>query len=229
MPKLKPQEIEQRRREIVEAARACFIRSGFHQTTTDEICHEAAITPGGLYHYFPSKEEIIKAVVEEANQRTLQVMESTAAQSPDPRSALRSVGAFFFRSVYEPDFDNVARLDLETWNESLLNQELARILEEGRAATQKALAAVIQEAIDRGEYNPKVDPRGLANLFVAIYTGLRVGKLLTPGHVDVDSAFAALRVLIRGELLTAAARALPDGLPLGQVQATSQQRPAATA
>src|SRR3989304_7086473 len=131
MPKLKPQEIEQRRQEIVEAARACFIRSGFHQTTTDEICHEAAITPGGLYHYFPSKEEIIKAVVEEANQRALQVMETTVAQSPDPRSALISLGVFFLRSVYEPDFDNVARLDLETWNESLRSQELSRILREG--------------------------------------------------------------------------------------------------
>ena len=228
MPKLKPQEIEQRRQEIVEAARACFIRSGFHQTTTDEICREAAITPGGLYHYFPSKEEIIKAVAEDANRRALDVLQSTAAQSPDPRSALRSVGIFFFRSVYEPDFDNVARLDLETWGESLRNQELARILDEGRAASRKAITAVIKGAVDGGEYNPSVDPTGLANLFIAIYTGLRLSKLLSPRDVDVDSAFAALRILIRGELLTSAARALPDGLPLGQVQAPPQQRPAAT-
>ncbi len=65
MPKLKPEEIENRRREIVVAARACFLRNGFHQTTTDEICHEAAISPGGLYHYFGSKEEIISAVIED--------------------------------------------------------------------------------------------------------------------------------------------------------------------
>ncbi len=37
MPKLKPEEMESRKRETIEAARRCFLRSGFHQTTTDEI------------------------------------------------------------------------------------------------------------------------------------------------------------------------------------------------
>ncbi|MCH8345772.1 MAG: helix-turn-helix transcriptional regulator, partial [Chloroflexi bacterium] len=63
MPKLKPEEVELRRQEIIDAARTCFLRSGFHQTTTDEICHEASITPGGLYHYFDSKDDMISAVV----------------------------------------------------------------------------------------------------------------------------------------------------------------------
>ena len=67
MPKLKPEELESRRREIIDAARECFLRSGFHQTTTDEICRAASITPGGLYHYFASKEEIISAVIQQTS------------------------------------------------------------------------------------------------------------------------------------------------------------------
>ena len=34
MPKLKPEELESRRQEIIVAAGACFLRNGFHQTTT---------------------------------------------------------------------------------------------------------------------------------------------------------------------------------------------------
>jgi len=37
VPKLKPEELESRRNEIIDAARACFLRNGFHRTTTDEI------------------------------------------------------------------------------------------------------------------------------------------------------------------------------------------------
>ena len=76
MPKLKPEEVEHRRQEIIEAARRCFLRNGFHQTTTDEICHEAAITPGGLYHYFDSKEAIISAVIEDAARSAVRLLSS---------------------------------------------------------------------------------------------------------------------------------------------------------
>ncbi|HSP55645.1 MAG TPA: TetR/AcrR family transcriptional regulator [Dehalococcoidia bacterium] len=202
MPKLKPEEIALRRREIVEAARRCFIRSGFHQTTTDEICREANITPGGLYHYFSNKEELIKAVVRYAADSALQVMQDTATGTPEPRVTLRKVGEFFIRGLYERDFENVARLDLETWSEAMRNGDLLRIIHEGRAATRNSVAQVIRDAIGRGEYSDQVDPVALANLFVAIFTGLRLSKLLGPNDVDPDKVLDALRVLVRGELLS---------------------------
>ncbi len=217
MPKLKPEEVHQRRREIVEAARSCFIRSGFHKTTTDDICHEASITPGGLYHYFANKEDIIKAVVMDAAENAVQVLQSTAAESPDPRSALRSVGEFFLQSMYEPDFDNVARLDLETWSEALRRPELLRIIQQGRAATRRALVDVIQAAIDRGDYSEKADPVALANLFGAIFAGLRLSRLLTPGDVDAEAVLNALRLLIRGQLLAPGSRDPSDGLTAAEI------------
>lgn len=206
MPKLKPEEIALRRREIVEAARRCFIRSGFHQTTTDEICREANITPGGLYHYFANKEELIKAVIQNAAAGALQMVHEAAETEPDPRSALRRMGAFFLQAFYEPDFENIARLDLETWSEALRNPGLLQIIHDGRGATRDSLAKVIQEAIDRGEYSGQVDPVALANLFAAINTGLRLGRLLGPSDVDPDKVMEALGILIRGELLPR-----PDG------------------
>src|SRR3990170_8460506 len=96
MSKLKPQEVEQRKREIIEAARRCFLRNGFHLTTTDEICHEAAITPGGLYHYFGSKEEIISAVIEDTARSTVHNLRSTAEACGDVRSAIHALASEFF-------------------------------------------------------------------------------------------------------------------------------------
>lgn len=201
MPKLKPEEIALRRREIVEAARRCFIRSGFHQTTTDEICREASITPGGLYHYFSNKEELIKAVIQHAAAGALQMVREAATTEPDPRSALRRMGAFFLQAFYEPDFENIARLDLETWSEALRNPGLLEIIHESRGATRDSIAEVIQEGIRRGDLTDKIDPVALANLFAAINTGLRLGRLLGPADVDANKVMEALGILIRGELL----------------------------
>ncbi len=202
MPKLKPEEIALRRREIVEAARRCFISSGFHQTTTDEICREAAITPGGLYHYFSNKEELIKAVIQHAASGGLRIVQEAAQTEPDPRSALRRMGAFFLQALYEPDFENVVRLDLEAWSEALRNPSLFQIIHDARGATRDSVAEVIREGVRRGDLTDKIDPVALANLFSSIATGLRLGRLLGPNDVDPNKVMEALGILIRGELLT---------------------------
>ena len=200
MAKLKPQEVEQRRREIIEAARRCFLRNGFHQTTTDEICREAAITPGGLYHYFGSKEEIISAVIEDAAHTTVQNLRSTAEASGDVRTAVQALASQFFEWIRDPQLDNVTRLDMEIWAETLRNEKLAEITRGSRALRRQWLESLIRGAIEEGVYAKEVDPRGLANLIMSIFDGLRLGRLLWRDDFDVDGALKALMLMTTGRL-----------------------------
>jgi len=200
VPKLKPQEVEQRRREIIEAARVCFLRNGFHQTTTDEICREAAITPGGLYHYFGSKEEIISAVIEDVAHTTVRDLRSTAEASGDVRTAVQALAALFFQWIRDPQLDNVTRLDMEIWAETLRNEKLAEITRGGRALRRQWLESLIRGAIQEGVYTKEVDPRGLANLIMSIFDGLRLGRLLWRDDFDVEGALRALVLMTTGRL-----------------------------
>ena len=200
MPKLKPQEVEQRRREIIEAARVCFLRNGFHQTTTDEICREAAITPGGLYHYFGSKEEIISAVIEDAAHTTVQNLRTTAEASGDVRTAVQALASLFFQWIRDPQLDSVTRLDMEIWAETLRNEKLAEITRGGRALRRQWLESLIRGAIQEGVYAKEVDPRGLANLIMSIFDGLRLGRLLWRDDFDLDGALQALMLMQSGRL-----------------------------
>src|SRR5438093_13661882 len=68
MPKVQPEYLEHRREQILAAAAACFSRNGFHQTSMQDICAEADVSPGAFYRYFRSKEEIIGAI-SDANYR----------------------------------------------------------------------------------------------------------------------------------------------------------------
>ena len=54
---------EARPREILRAALDVFTERGFTASRLDEVAARAGIGKGTLYLYFPSKEELFKAVV----------------------------------------------------------------------------------------------------------------------------------------------------------------------
>jgi AcrR family transcriptional regulator len=201
VPKLKPEEVEHRRQEIIDAARTCFLRSGFHQTTTDEICHEAAITPGGLYHYFNSKEDIISAVIEDAGRSAVKRLTSMTEEAGDVRSAFLEGASFVRQAMQDPTVDNRTRFDIETWAETLHNDKLAAIARHSWVVRREWLEALIARGTKEGMYRPEVDARALADLILAVLQGLRVGKLLWRDDFDVDGAVRSL-VLMHSGLLT---------------------------
>lgn len=55
---------EERRSEIVQAARQLFRAKGYEQTTTQDVMDHLGIAKGTIYHYFKSKEELLEAVIE---------------------------------------------------------------------------------------------------------------------------------------------------------------------
>src|ERR1700742_308760 len=85
MRKLDPVKHEEKRKEILGAAWRCLSRDGFSGASTADICKEAGISPGHLYHYFDSKEAIVTALtargLEGAEARFAEMMKSSNALS----------------------------------------------------------------------------------------------------------------------------------------------------
>ena len=203
MPKLKPEELETRRTEIIDAARACFLRSGFHKTTTDEICREASITPGGLYHYFGSKEELIAAVIDRSAETAVGRMRNLIADSMNAESAFRQVGSIFFQAMQDPEIDNSTRLELEIWVESLKNEKLFDKNKKAWAMRMKWLEALIGRGIDEGIYDAEaVEPRAMASLLISIWLGMRMGRLMGEGF-DMNGALRSFTMMHAGRLQAA--------------------------
>jgi AcrR family transcriptional regulator len=200
MPKLKPEELETRRREIIDAARVCFLRSGFHRTTTDEICREANITPGGLYHYFGSKEELIAAVIDRSAETAVQHMHELIDEALNAESAVLQVSQVFAQTLHDPDIDNATRLELEIWVEGLKDEKL---FEKSRRAWMMRmgwLEALIRRGIDEGIYDPEtVEPHAMASLLISIYLGLRIGRLMGPDF-DISGAVQTFLMMRSGRL-----------------------------
>jgi AcrR family transcriptional regulator len=79
---------EARPGEIVQAALDLFVEKGFSSTKMDEIAKRAGVTKGTVYLYFPSKEDLFRAVVEEMMGPNLEMGERLVAEFAGTTSEL---------------------------------------------------------------------------------------------------------------------------------------------
>ena len=64
VPRVSEAHLAARRQQILDAARTCFLRNGFHQTSMQDVIREAGLSVGAVYRYFPSKNDLITALAE---------------------------------------------------------------------------------------------------------------------------------------------------------------------
>ena len=91
---LEPGEPKFRRRkadrpgEIVDAALQVFAEKGFAAAKLDDIAKRAGVSKGALYLYFETKEDIFRAVVDQAIAPNMQAIRAMIAAHPGPLSEL---------------------------------------------------------------------------------------------------------------------------------------------
>ena len=77
-----------RREAIVDAARELASEAGMEAVQIAAVAQRADIAAGTVYRYFPSKNELVAALVEGITARELAVMKRAATAAPGPLSAL---------------------------------------------------------------------------------------------------------------------------------------------
>jgi AcrR family transcriptional regulator len=65
---------EERRRRILDAAATVFARRGYHQAKTREIAREAGVAEGTIYNYFPSKRDLLLAIIDQVVTESIPMM-----------------------------------------------------------------------------------------------------------------------------------------------------------
>lgn len=65
MPKSRAVEGARTRSRLVDAGRRLFATRGYNPTTVADVASEAGAHPGSLYHAFPAKQDLLKAVLED--------------------------------------------------------------------------------------------------------------------------------------------------------------------
>jgi len=175
MPRVSTAFKEDRRTEILEAARRCVARSGFHQTSMQDICTEAGMSPGNLYRYFPSKEAIIAAIAE--RDRAEVGAELGAAQSADDFFA--TFEALARHHLVERNADDVG-LCTEMVAESRRNPAIAKTMQDFDKEVRAHLVAMLQAAAQRGDIRADVDFDAVVTMLMIMADGVWWRRAVEP-------------------------------------------------
>jgi AcrR family transcriptional regulator len=198
MPKVSPEYLEARKNEILDAAFACFRRRGFHQTTMQDIYRETGLSPGAVYHYFRSKEEIIAAAIDRNTAEWANLIAAVRSLKPSPNQALEALGHYFFGRFREPDFEQQARMDVESWPEMLRDERALGAMRRQMAVLRPSFVEMFRQAQTEGHLVQAqgLVPEHLVNLVFAAYVGLQLNFLIEPKDVDPEGVLQALLGLL---------------------------------
>ncbi len=176
---------------ILRTASNVFARNGYHRTTTAEIAAEAGIDVMELFHFFPSKAEIMNTLLKADLDGAVAIAEALRDASGSPAVRL-------YRYLVE-DVVTLARLPYNlggaTTSGLLRELDFAVAGVRGRRLSA-ARVAMIRQGIDAGEFT-SLDPESAGRAIEWTLEGMLGGEVVDdPDRVGIEIADFCVRALL---------------------------------
>jgi AcrR family transcriptional regulator len=164
-------EREQRKSDILDAARSLLLEKGLNATSINKIAKRAELSVGAIYFYFKDKEELFAALQVEG----LELLHQTIHQSVDseslPEEKVRSIALAYLRfSEEHKNYFDIINYFLAS-PETIFPPDLKNKIDSHGNASIFTLTAAIREGIDRG-YFKALDPRRQAIILWSAFHGM---------------------------------------------------------
>lgn len=159
---------EDRQQALVAAAYDQIAERGFEGLRTREVAAQVGVNIATLHYYFPTKEALIRGVVDHALRR----FRSTLAPHGSPTDQLRN----HFRAVRallraEPELRAVMG---ELALRSARDRTIARIMRETDEAWHRTLRGLLHRAAQDGHLRPELDSDDVAALVMATFKSMTI-------------------------------------------------------
>jgi AcrR family transcriptional regulator len=191
---------EARPTEIVSAALTLFVARGLGATKLEDVAKAAGIAKGTIYLYFPTKEDLFRAVVRQELLPALERIEIAAAAHTGSSADILRLLAGRFVEIMESDIGGIPKLVV---SEAGNFPEIARFYaDEVVARGLRLFDGVLRRGIARGEIRPvetaEVVPIFIGPVLLMLLWRHSVGRHVAP-RFDPRAVIAThLDILLRG-------------------------------
>jgi AcrR family transcriptional regulator len=201
---------------IVRAARTRFLEAGVDGASLRTIAADAGTNVGMVFYYFPTKDDLFLAVVEEVYAKVLEDIRAALAGDDPVRARLERV----FARIGRANDDELAVIRLVVREALLSSERFGRVFARMQVGHVAMILAAIGQGIERGEIDATIPPPllllaclGLGALpqFVRRAAGDRAPFAMLPEPEGLAHASAELlfRAIGKGEPEPAQARSRP--------------------
>jgi len=164
------------REKIVSSAQRLFLQYGFTAVGINRLCHEAGVVKGSFYHFFPSKDVLLDAVIERNRQELLGKLKAPASESGNGRDQVLAQFATIMASAAE---QKLAAGRILGCTIGTLANELAGGNDSVRTASadafrqwQSVLQDAVRAGVEDGSISQTVDPAATAVCLLAVIQGM---------------------------------------------------------
>lgn len=204
MPKLDQETQRARRGHILNAAETCFCRNGFHQTSIQDICKEAGVSPGALYIYFSSKEDLIAGLCEREMENFAAGL-AVIADAPDFMAGLKALAETY--CVHQPA--DKCRLQMEINAEAIRNPAINQIVSKIDSFLLQSFERLIHQAHQEGRIDPEIDAAVISQVIAIIGDGICLQRALNP-NLNVTTILPVILSLLSSMIRPAAKLSMPE-------------------
>jgi AcrR family transcriptional regulator len=131
---------------------------------------ESGLSPGAIYNYFTSKQEIIEAIANERQTKERSLIEE-AGKSSDLTEALRQIRNAFFGELEDPKQRRRRQVSIQLWAEAQQNPSIRKMVRRGIDGPREMLSRMIGEAQSRRAIPTSLDPDATARFMIAAFHG----------------------------------------------------------
>ena len=196
MPDVPQAHRDERRRQILRAAHACFGREGIHGTSVQDICEEADVSVGTIYRYFEGKADLVRGLAEWARLDKEKMV--AGLEDEPPLAAVQSLARRLLAPLGSRSGREAARLDVRLWAEALTSEELEAIWRENYEALHREVSDLVEAGQEAGEIRRDVPAAEAARVFLALGQGAIMLQSLELGLESGPFLDTLTATLVRG-------------------------------
>jgi AcrR family transcriptional regulator len=185
--------------DILTRSAALFDQLGYGSTSLQDIADAVGVARSSIYHYFPSKEQILATLVDRASDQREAIVSEIGAMTTGPLARLDELLFSLGRTIASNPIGLRLALNEGASLPAAVQQRSIR----SRRQMFELLASILEAGVDSGEVRP-LDARQAAATIIAALSGLQYGDV---GGVHMDPPVAA-RQLTR--MITDGIRQAPD-------------------
>jgi AcrR family transcriptional regulator len=186
---------DERREQILAAARECFIRNGYAHTRVDDIAEAAGLSKGGVYFHFTSKREIFDALLTAQQARTGALLEKIEHLEGPVATRLAELGSSLLAHYTAAETDR--RFLIVLAEMGMRDDGVRTRVHEAHKRYVEVITEHVRRGVESGEFGD-FDPRSVAMFLKFLIDGIEQAVALGYEFDPEALAMTGIQIIFGG-------------------------------